>query len=200
MINSLGCLLLHATGVNRAMSSLQSGLVYKYTITFTAERPALPWALGWRSRLGLVPQPCVGRALLLGCCKPSVQLWMCICVCMCWDSRSTAPSTAPGKCPAGDAPLEKPLGDAPTSPRSIPKSTWSLLHCWVRSSSRRQSPVGALQQTDHIQSPAGSALCQPTCQHEQGIEVTGIIYSSSELSFKEIMFHLKKNKVPINVK
>lgn len=44
MISSLGCLLLHATGVNRAMSSLQSGPVYKYTIMFTAELPALPWA------------------------------------------------------------------------------------------------------------------------------------------------------------
>lgn len=170
MINSSGCLLLHATGVNRAMSSLQSGLVYKYTITFTAERPALPWALGWRSRLGPVPQPCVGRALLLGspalaallqALRPALRVHLCVHVLGQHEHVAQhSPREMPRwRCPAGETPRRC----SSISPPSIPMAPWRPLHHRVRSSSRRQSLVGALQQTDHIQRPAGQRrVSQPT--------------------------------------
>lgn len=99
MISSLGCLLLHATGVNRAMSSLQSGPVYKYTITFTAELPALPWAQAagagqiWSLTLcGMSPPSRLPSSLC--CCSPIVLLG--ICDCACWMAPAHLPAQLQG--------------------------------------------------------------------------------------------------------
>ena len=145
------------------MSSLQPALVYKYTVTFTAEPAGLPWVWAGEGGGGLVSHSCVGQALLLGlyCCKSTFQL----CTFLCQEGMSLSPSAAPRRCPTGDAPLE--MTRWRCSCNVFPtRFMWILgaipLRCWVESSSRSKSPVGALQQPEYIQRPTGSSSCQPT--------------------------------------
>lgn len=144
------------------MSSLQSALVYKYTITFTAEPAGLPWVRLEKPDGSRLPPLCwtspSSTAPLLQIHLPALHLDLPV-----PGRHKPIFQCSPWRCLIRDAPLEMPHWRC--SGNIFPTQfMWILgavpFHCWVWSCSRCQSPVGALEQPKHIQRPTGSSSCQ----------------------------------------
>lgn len=169
------------------MSSLQPDLVYKHTITFTAELAGLPWVRLEKPEGSQLPllhgtSPTF-RALLLQTHLPALCLYLFVLgrhqlTCRC-------------------GPLKMPFWRC-SGNIFLTRFLWILgaipLHCWVQSSSRSQSPCWCFTTAwAHTETNRLIFLLAnpPRWQSEWGFEVIGVIDCSSWLSFKEITFQLK---------